>query len=136
MSSTDRAAGPRTITEVATIAGLSAHTLRYYERIGLLDPVPRVHGGQRRYGAGDLAWLAFVQRLRATGMPIRDMRRFAELRREGDHTIGERRELLERHRTEVLARIAELERDLTAVTGKITTYRNLETAHDPRQPDA
>jgi DNA-binding transcriptional MerR regulator len=120
---------------VAALAGLSAHTLRYYERIGLLDPVARVHGGQRRYGADDLAWLAFLQRLRATGMPIRDMQRFAELRRHGDATIAERRALLDAHRDEVLERIAELQRDLRAVTDKITHYQTLETDHDPQHAD-
>jgi DNA-binding transcriptional MerR regulator len=124
-----------TIAEVAALSGLSAHTLRYYERIGLLDPVARVHGGQRRYGADDLAWLAFLQRLRATGMPIRDMQRFAVLRRHGDATIAERRALLETHRDEVLERIAELQRDLRAVTDKITHYQTLETHHDPQHAD-
>jgi DNA-binding transcriptional MerR regulator len=109
-----------TIAEVAARSGLSAHTLRYYERIGLLDPVARSQGGQRRYDADDLAWLAFVQWLRATGMPIREMRRFAELRRDGESTIGERRGMLEAHRDEVLERIAELQRDLATVTDKIT----------------
>jgi len=73
---------------VAALSGLSAHTLRYYEPIALLDPVARVHGGQRRYDADDLAWLAFLQRLRPTGMPIRDMHRFAELRRRGEATAA------------------------------------------------
>jgi DNA-binding transcriptional MerR regulator len=118
--------GPLTIAEVAALCGLSAHTLRYYERIGLLDPVARVHGGQRRYDAHDLAWLAFVQRLRATGMPIRDMQRFAELRRQGESTIAERRALLEEHRDEVLEQIRELQRDLAAVTDKISQYQHLE----------
>ena len=119
-----------TIAEVAAFSGLSAHTLRYYERIGLLDPVNRVHGGQRRYSADDLASLAFLQRLRATGMPIRDMQRFVELRRQGDATVAARRALLEAHRDEVLERIAELQRDLATVTDKITHYQNLETASD------
>jgi DNA-binding transcriptional MerR regulator len=118
--------GHLTIAEVAALSGFSAHTLRYYERIGLLDPVARVQGGQRRYDAGDLAWLEFLHRLRATGMSIRDMQRFAELRRRGDATIADRRELLEQHRDEVLERIAELQRDLRAVTDKITTYQAME----------
>ena len=118
--------GPLTIAEAAALSGLSAHTLRYYERIGLLDPVMRVHGGQRRYDAEDLAWLAFLQRLRATGMPIRDMQRYAELRRQGDGTLATRRALLEQHRDEVLERIAELQRDLATVTYKITNYEQLE----------
>ena len=126
MASTDLSLERLTIAQVAALSGLSAHTLRYYERIGLLDPVARVHGGQRRYGADDLAWLSFLQRLRATGMPIRDMQRFAELRRKGDRTIGDRRALLEAHRDEVLERIAELQRDLAAVTDKITTYQTME----------
>jgi DNA-binding transcriptional MerR regulator len=117
---------PLTIAEVAALSGLSAHTLRYYERIGLLDPVARVHGGQRRYDAADLTWLAFLQRLRATGMPIRDMQRFAELRRQGEHTVPERLVLLEAHRDEVLERVSELQRDLAAVTDKITHYQHVE----------
>jgi 4-carboxymuconolactone decarboxylase len=86
MPAAEFARDPLTIAEVAAVSGLSAQTLRYYERIGLLDPAARVHGGQRRYSAIDLAWLAFLQRLRATGMPIRDMQRFAKLRRQGDET--------------------------------------------------
>jgi DNA-binding transcriptional MerR regulator len=119
---------PLTITEVAGLSGLSSHTLRYYERIGLVDPIARVHGGQRRYDAGDLEWLAFLQRLRATGMSIRDMQRFADLRRHGDTTISERRALLEAHRDEVVERISELQRDLHSVTEKIIHYQTLENA--------
>lgn len=126
MPSTRDLSQPLTIAEVAALSGLSAHTLRYYERIGLLDPVARVHGGQRRYDADDLAWLAFLQRLRATGMPIRDMHRFAELRRRGDATIAERCALLEAHSDEVLERLADLQRDLRAVTDKIAHYQTLE----------
>ena len=125
-----------TIAEVAALSGLSAHTLRYYERIGLLDPVARVHGGQRRYDADDLAWLAVLQRLRATGMPIRDMQRYAELRRQGDSTVALRRALLEAHRDEVLERIAELQRDLATVTDKITHYQQLEHTLEHQHSDA
>jgi DNA-binding transcriptional MerR regulator len=137
MTAAELARDPLTIAEVAAVSGLSAHTLRYYERIGLLDPVARVHGGQRRYSAVDLAWLAFLQRLRATGMPIRDMQRFAELRRQGDETVSARRALLEAHRDDVLERIAELQRDLATVTDKITHYQHLETAPDEhRHPES
>lgn len=132
MSSAEHRSEPLTIAEVASLTGMSAHTLRYYERIGLLDPVARVHGGQRRYDARDRAWLAFLQRLRGTGMSIRDMQRFAELRREGDETIGARRALLEAHRDDVLERIAELQRELLTVTEKITHYQSLETSYDPQ----
>jgi DNA-binding transcriptional MerR regulator len=124
-----------TIAEVAALSGLSAHTLRYYERIRLLDPVARVHGGQRRYDADDLAWLAVLQRLRATGMPIRDMQRYADLRRQGEGTVAARRALLEAHRDEVLERIAELQRDLATVTDKITHYQQLERTHEHHHSD-
>jgi DNA-binding transcriptional MerR regulator len=121
-----------TTAEVAELTGLSAHTLRYYERIGLIDPVARVMGGQRRYGRADMAWIAFLQRLRSTGMSIRDMQRFARLRRQGDRTVPDRRALLELHRDELIARIDGLQRDLHALTDKIEHYKNLETeyAHD------
>jgi DNA-binding transcriptional MerR regulator len=118
-----------TIAEAAERTGLSAHTLRYYERIGLLDPVRRGVGGQRRYGEEDLQWVTFLQRLRATGMPIRDMQRYADLRRAGDSTIPERRMLLEEHRDELIARIEELQRELRALTDKINFYAELETEH-------
>ena len=69
------------IAEVAARTGLTAHTLRYYERIGLLGPVARGAANARLYDRSDLAWLVFLQRLKATGMPIRHMKRFADLRR-------------------------------------------------------
>ncbi len=119
-----------TVTEVAQRTGLSAHTLRYYERVGLLGPVARGEDGHRRYGEADLAWLGFLLRLRTTGMPIRDMQRFATLRRDGDATIAARRELLEGHRDEVIAHIAELQADLRALTDKITHYERLEHEHE------
>lgn len=99
----------------------------------MLDPVTRGIGNQRRYDEGDLSWLAFLQRLRATGMPIRSMQRFAELRRGGESTLSDRRALLEEHRDEVLERIAELQRDLHALTEKINHYQTLEQ-DDGRHP--
>lgn len=128
-SAKDSYAEQLTIAAVAEFTGLTAHTLRYYERIGLLDPVTRASGNARRYDSGDLAWLAFLQRLRATGMAIRDMQRFVALRREGDATVPARRALLEEHRDVVLERIAELHRDLATLTEKITHYQALEE-HD------
>src|SRR5436190_16995043 len=84
-----------TISEVVACTGLTAHTLRWYERIGLLPDVDRSHTGQRRYSNRDLDWLAFVGKLRLTGMPVADMVRYAELVRRGEETFDERRELLE-----------------------------------------
>lgn len=115
-----------TIEQVAERTGLSAHTLRYYERIGLLDPVGRATSGHRRYAAKDLAWIEFLTRLRATGMPIRHMQEFAALRRQGDTTIDKRRALLEAHQQMVQTHIEELQRNLEAISQKIEMYHQME----------
>lgn len=111
-----------TISEVAALTGLSAHTLRWYERIGLMSHVDRSHTGQRRFTERDLGWLAFVGKLRLTGMPVADMVRYAELVRQGDHTRDERRELLETTRRDVLSRITELQDTLAVLDIKIGHY--------------
>ncbi|MFJ6247885.1 MULTISPECIES: MerR family transcriptional regulator [unclassified Streptomyces] len=111
-----------TIGEVAALTGLSAHTLRWYERIGLMPHVDRSHTGQRRFTSRDLDWLAFVGKLRLTGMPVADMVRYAELVRAGDHTREERRALLEATRRDVLARVAELRDTLAVLDVKIAHY--------------
>ncbi|MFJ5773157.1 MerR family transcriptional regulator [Streptomyces sp. NPDC093094] len=111
-----------TISEVAAFTGLTAHTLRWYERIGLMSHIDRSHTGQRRYTNRDLDWLDLVGKLRLTGMPVADMVRYAELVREGESTYGERRELLESTRRDVLARIAELHDTLAVLDRKIGVY--------------
>ncbi|MFC8584926.1 MerR family transcriptional regulator [Streptomyces sp. NPDC057217] len=111
-----------TISEVAALTGLTAHTLRWYERIGLMPHVDRSHTGQRRFTRRDLDWLAFVGKLRLTGMPVADMVRYAEMVRTGDHTREERRELLEATRRDVLARIDELRDTLAVLDVKIGHY--------------
>lgn len=111
-----------TISEVVAFTGLTAHTLRWYERIGLMPLIDRSHTGQRRYSNKDLDWLDFVTKLRLTGMPVADMVRYAELVREGESTYGDRRELLEQTRRDVLARIAELRDTLSVLDRKISFY--------------
>jgi DNA-binding transcriptional MerR regulator len=111
-----------TIGEVAERTGLTAHTLRWYERIGLLDRPARSHHGQRRFCDADLGWLAFLGNLRATGMPVAGMLRYAELVRSGEDTREERRELLVEHRDEVLARIRDLQANLLVLDYKIDLY--------------
>ena len=112
-----------TISDAARASGVSAHTLRYYERAGLLDPVDRADSGHRRYAEDDLARIQFLTKLRSTGMPIRTVREYADLMRRGDATHAERLALLERHRDEVRARLAETERTLALVDRKIDFYR-------------
>ncbi|MFF3733011.1 MerR family transcriptional regulator [Streptomyces sp. NPDC002476] len=121
-----------TIGEVAALTGLTAHTLRWYERIGLMTHVDRSHTGQRRFTNRDLDWLAFVGKLRLTGMPVADMVRYAELLREGEHTFEERQELLEATRRDVKARIAELQDTLAVLDHKIDFYAGARRA--PERP--
>lgn len=120
---------PLAVSEVAERIGLSTHTLRWYERIGLLDEVGRDPSGHRRYTASDIEWLLLLIRLRATGMPVRDMQRYAELVRAGDSTSVERRELLEAHRQRVAAHIAALQTDLAVIDHKVAVYRTQERLH-------
>ncbi|MGW1469203.1 MerR family transcriptional regulator [Streptomyces sp. NPDC002308] len=121
-----------TISEVAARTGLTAHTLRWYERIGLMPHVDRSQTGQRRFTDKDLDWLAFVGKLRLTGMPVADMVRYAELLREGEHTFDQRQELLEATRRDVRARIAELHGTLTVLDYKIDFYASARRA--PERP--
>ncbi|MCZ0205183.1 MerR family transcriptional regulator [Streptomyces achromogenes] len=111
-----------TISEVVAFTGLTAHTLRWYERIGLMPHVDRSHTGQRRYRNRDLDWLDFVTKLRLTGMPVADMVRYAELVRAGEDTYAERQALLESTRRDVLNRIAELRDTLAVLDRKISFY--------------
>ncbi|CAB3666348.1 MerR family transcriptional regulator [Paraburkholderia rhynchosiae] len=111
-----------TIGQVAETIGVSTHTLRYYEQAGLIRTVGRTQAGHRLYSPADLDWLQFVMRLKATGMPVAGMQAFAALRAEGQPTIGARRDLLVAHRDAVLARIAELQTSLGAITDKIAYY--------------
>jgi DNA-binding transcriptional MerR regulator len=111
------------IAEAAALTGLSADTLRYYERDGLmLRPVPRAGSGHRQYGEHDIGWIRLITKLRSTGMPIRDVRRYADLVRAGEGNEVERLELLQAHRRVVLARLAEVQDHLGAIDYKIGLY--------------
>src|SRR6266496_3462035 len=110
---------PLTIQRAAAETGLSADTLRYYERIGLLPGIARSDSGHRRFSEDDIGWIRFLQCLRATGMPIEKIARYAEMWRVGDTTITERKALLEEHRKVIRAEIAELNRALAIVDMKI-----------------
>jgi DNA-binding transcriptional MerR regulator len=117
---------PLTIGQVAASSGVSTHTLRYYEQAGLLRAVGRSGAGHRLYSPADLDWLQFVMRLKATGMPIAGMQAFAALRAQGEPSVGARREMLVAHRDAVLARIAELQANLAAISDKIDHYEAIE----------
>ena len=114
------------IAKAAADTGLSIDTLRYYERIGLVEPPARDSGGRRTYSDEDLSWLHFLTRLRTTGMPIRMMREYAQLRHRGDGTAARRRQILVDHRADVRARINELQSCLGMLDYKITNYEHIE----------
>ncbi|WP_456786291.1 MerR family transcriptional regulator [Cellulomonas sp. P5_C5] len=111
------------IAEAAEATGLTTHTLRYYERDGLLlDAVDRASSGHRRYSEDDVGWIRMVTRLRSTGMPIREVRQYADLVRAGDGNEAERLQLLVAHRDRVRQQLAEVATHLEAIELKIGLY--------------
>ena len=125
MTTTIPADDALTIAEAAERSGLTAHTLRYYERDGLLlRPVGRTATGRRAYRRADLRWIEMVTRLRATGMPISQVKAYAELCRAGDGNEPERLALLRAHREQVLAQLSEVTSHLGAIDAKIGIYED------------
>jgi DNA-binding transcriptional MerR regulator len=119
------------IAEAARRTGVSVHTLRYYERAGLVvTTIDRTAGGRRRYQQLDLDWIVVCTRLRATGMPIKTIRRYAQLVSAGPGNEQERLTLMEAHRADVTAKLAELEENLTLIDHKIDVYRGRLAAGD------
>ena len=114
------------IAEAARRSGLSIDTLRYYERIKLVEPPARDAAGRRAYSDDDLGWLAFLTKLRLTGMPIKRMREYASLRHHGAASAGRRKSILVDQRTSVAERIAELQACLDILDYKIDHYDQVE----------
>lgn len=118
------------IAAAAEMTGCSIDTLRYYERAGVLPEIARSSGGQRLYSDDDLGWVAFVRRLRATGMSMRRIGDYTSMVRAGDGTLAERRQMLEQHRATVAAAIDELTEALGVLDAKITHYEAAERGVD------
>ena len=114
-----------TIQEAARATGLTPHTLRYYERIGLIHPIDREENTRRRYTTDDIGWIDFLTKLRARGMSIKDMQRYAALQRQGDETLPQRLEMLKALRDQVEERISELNEHLKLVYYKIQIYSEI-----------
>ena len=121
------------IQEVSRKTGLTAHTLRYYEKEGLLNGVERSQGGFRQYTDEDLERLGLICCLKNTGMSIQEIARFVQLTREGEHTLEERVELLREHRESVIARMAEMQKYLDKVTWKVNFFSEKLRAYEERQ---
>lgn len=119
-----------TIQDVSQLTRLTAHTLRYYEKIGLVRGIERDAKGYRLYSDSDIAWLEFLIRLRETGMPIQEMIRFSNLRAGGDATIRQRRELLEIHEQCIRNELERLRNHLGKIEEKIVHYKKLEEEQD------
>ena len=118
------------VRETAERTGLSAHTLRYYEKIGLMDPVQRTSGGVRCYSSDDVGWIEFLKCLRATGMPIGMMKRYMDYQRRGDGSIEHRVRILREHRDAVVERLDEMRRYLEKIDSKIAYYTEEERKHE------
>ncbi|MEO8262899.1 MAG: MerR family transcriptional regulator [Pseudolysinimonas sp.] len=128
MTITDSPAAALSISDVAADTGLTTSTLRYYEQAGLLrGQIDRASSSHRRYTDDDVRWVVFITKLRSTGMPIRDIRRYTELAREGDHTTPARLALLVSHRERVQAQLADMQRSLETIDFKIATYERFTT---------
>ncbi|WP_326659626.1 MerR family transcriptional regulator [Streptomyces canus] len=123
MTTTEAAVQPLSIGEVAERTGLSVHALRFYEREGLLvGPVQRTSGGRRRYTSFDVEWLLICVKLRESGMPLADLKHFAELVRQGPGNEDARLRLLDAHRQRVDAQIQALEECRSVIAWKVGVY--------------
>lgn len=115
-----------TIQQAAEVTGLSVHTLRYYERIGLMDPIPRAKNGHRVYREHDFEWIVLLAKLKTTGMPIALMQQFADMMRLGNEGIPERRKLLEEHERKLIEQVQTIHQTLDILRNKIDYYRSWE----------
>lgn len=115
------------IAEAAERSGLSADTIRFYEREGLLAAIERGRDGHRRFSSETLRWLNLFERLRSTGMPLTEMKRYAALSAQGAETFAERRAMLEQHHERLATTQAKIDSCRELIDEKIATYRSLET---------
>jgi DNA-binding transcriptional MerR regulator len=114
-----------TIQQVADATQLSVHTLRYYERVGLIHPIDRAENTHRRYSQDDIGWIDFLMKLRATGMTIQQMQQYSELQRLGDLSLPQRVEMLKQLRCQVEAHMAELNEHMSLLNFKIGVYSQI-----------
>lgn len=111
-----------TIAEVSKKYNLTADTLRYYERIGLLPPVPRTQGGFRDYDEESCRWIELMKCMRSAGVQIDALIEYVRLFRQGDATAAQRKALLEQQRDQLTVRMEEMQRSLDRLNDKIDMY--------------
>lgn len=107
------------------ISGISAHTLRYYEKIGIFQEINRNHSGHRNFSENDILWAEFINRLKETGMPLEQIKKYAVLRKQGEQTAGARMELLINHATALKKRISDEQQHLKKISEKIEYYEKI-----------
>lgn len=112
------------VSEFSTRVGISPHTVRYYDKIGLLDDIHRLPNGHRSFSEKDVVWIEFVQRLKDTGMPLEKILEYAALRKKGSETLPERKALLTEHSTRLQQQISLQERHLKKLHEKIELYQS------------
>ena len=111
-----------TIAEVSKRYEIPVDTLRYYERIGLIPPVPRTGGGIRDYDEESCRWIELMKCMRAAGVQIEALIEYAALTQQGDNTLEDRRALLVRQREQLTARMADMQASLDRLDYKIDLY--------------
>jgi len=122
------------IREFAEHTGLTAHTLRYYERVGLMGSIGRESNGHRVYGPQDAQWVSFLHHLRETGMSIRELQRYCALREQGDASLAARLALLERHAERVAAQLREQHEHLARLRETVAAYQARLARHGAARP--
>jgi len=113
------------VKEFSRRVGVGPHTVRYYEKLGLLSDVHRLPNGHRFFSEKDVDWLAFVQRLKETGMPLAQILKYSELRAQGDATLHARKEMLEAHAEALRNELARQQQHFEKLKEKISIYEDM-----------
>jgi len=116
------------IKQVSNETGLSIHTLRYYEQIGLIGEIPRDEHGYRAYSQSDILWFHIIKHYRSMGMPIRELQQFDSLQGSGLSLTSARRKFLEDYRCKVVEQLKKFEETLEKIDYKIDLFKQLEAA--------
>ena len=111
-----------TIGQAATKMGLTAHTLRYYDKEGLLPFVAKSSSGLRIFSDSDIEWLVMIECLKGTGMTLKDIKQYIDWYNEGDSTIKQRLEMFKRQKIKLEEQMAQLQKHLEKITFKIAYY--------------
>lgn len=112
------------VAEFSKRVNISSHTIRYYDKVGLLDDIHRLSSGHRHFQEKDIVWFEFIQRLKDTGMPIKQIREYAELRKKGKATLASRHAMLKAHSSKLSDQIQTQQLHLEKLKDKINFYQS------------